>query len=208
MNELLDGGNLYKEGAQKKFISEYFKVEIKNEASLGYKGAREKAGNIADKQKEKESIYEFQSDNIGDRTTFEKTLFRRKGTDNTYKYFYFFRNEKGVLYFIYSEKYIWNYTVKNLKTVEWEVYIGKINKSELQNSQKKIEFESMKVKENGFDNKTKISLEFQDSWEILKKDKKDNIEPGYWPAGQGAVRKKVDFLASKGQEKLKEELAK
>jgi hypothetical protein len=104
INAMLDGSRLYKEGAQSKFIEEYFNVEIPSE-SLGWKGDTKKNSQVAEKAVKDigKKVYLFKEvKSIG--SNFTRTFYSLKTVDKKY-YFIILDDDDDFIYVKYSDTF-------------------------------------------------------------------------------------------------------
>ncbi len=104
MNAMLDGSKLYKDGAQSKFIEEYFNVEVPSE-SLGWKGDTEKNGKVAKKAVKDtgKKTYSFKEIKEID-SKFTRTFYAIKTTDRKY-YLSIMDSDDEFVYVKYSDTF-------------------------------------------------------------------------------------------------------
>lgn len=104
MNAMLDGSKLYKDGAQSKFIEEYFNVEVPSE-SLGWKGDVEKNNKVAKKAVKDtgKKTYLFKEIKEID-SKFTRTFYAIKTTDRKY-YLSIMDSDDEFVYVKYSDTF-------------------------------------------------------------------------------------------------------
>jgi hypothetical protein len=138
INELLDGGKLYKTGAQQKFISEYFDVEVDSK-KLGY--TPNETGNnakIAKDQKTEEKLKFLSWDSIKENKVEINMIFKRKSKDSTWYFKILEAKEGEKVFFLLSEGFPYNLKLEesvHLLSSTGNLWIGCVSSKEFRDNQ-------------------------------------------------------------------------
>lgn len=140
MNEMLDGGKLYKEGAQKKFIEEYFGVTIDSKKLSITKKERKDNALTASKQKV-EQTYKFETYNPSAASALKvdgtlKVIFRGLTKEKTRYYFRVIFVENNTIYFTMTGACPFDLNIDDVKTPlkkDGKIYVGSADWTDFQN---------------------------------------------------------------------------